>query len=145
MKLDMDLVRDIVLFVEAYYPRDHDGKPLEFLRLTDFPEHSIDKGELKYYVSMLMNEKILDYFPDHPIGQHLALTWDGHKFANEIRDPKWFAKIKKAIGKRQLTIASIRYTHQQLRKHADQIFVFWSTTAFWGIVSFFAWLFGFFG
>ena len=160
MKCDMDLVRDIMLFAENFDPADYydeatrEGTRHGSPQYADFPQYADTVSEHEFATTHLMlhNEQLLTtksyrgYLFTDP-------TWAGHHFLSEIRDPKWFAKIKKHIGDKHWCIKTIRATHTQLRKNADQIFVFWLTagltTGFWWLfgafVSFFAWLCGFFG
>jgi len=156
MKCDMDLVRDIMLFAENFDPADYyDEATREGIRhgspqYDDFPQYAdiVSEHEFATTHRMLHNEQFLTT-KSYEGYVFTDLTWAGHQFLNEIRDPKWFAKIKKRIGDKHWCIKTIRVTHTQLRENANQILVFWLTagltTCFWGIVSFFAWLFGFFG
>jgi len=159
MKCDMDLVRDIMLFAENFDPADYydevtrEGTRHGSPQFSDFPQYAdiVSEHEFATTHTMLHNEQLLTmksyrgYVFTDP-------TWAGHQFLNEIRDPKWFEKIKKAIGDKPWAIKTIRFTHKKLRTNADQVFVFWFTacltTCFWwmfgAVGGFFAWFFGFF-
>jgi len=143
MERKMDLLRDILLFVEAYYPENHGGKELLGLRLCDFPGHSITKETLDDHVSMLINAKVLTMLQTRHRGQILAITLEGYDFLDEIRDPKWFEKIKKAVGTDSWTINAMREAHKRLRKQADMVIgICVATTVNWAI-GIIAWFFGY--
>jgi hypothetical protein len=141
-----------MLFVEAYYPKDHGGKDLRRLTPDMFPEWVGQDGfrdKFFDHVNMLFEEKMLYMMETQYRGKVLYPTWAGYDFIDEIRDPKWFAKIKKAIGSRPWTIAIIRKTNRQLWKAAERIAgIIEGTIANWIlaiIAAGIAWFFGFFG
>ncbi|MHB9881060.1 DUF2513 domain-containing protein [Pacificimonas sp. ICDLI1SI03] len=97
MKLDKDLVRDILLAVEA--DTDH---PYKFFSL-DFEGHS--KREIAYHVMQLHEAGFLeaanlchsgadgfDWQPKH-------LTYRGHEFLDSIRDPEIWQRTKSGAEK----------------------------------------------
>lgn len=103
MKRDMDLVRDLVLKLEA--------KVLP-AGATDFldpwgPELAVEgytPEQVFYHMGLIDNAGFIDHNTDHGM-QHFAysgLTWSGHDFADSVREPEiWHATkegAKKAGG-----------------------------------------------
>jgi len=166
MEKNLDLVRDIMLYVEAYYPHKNGGKDLKKLTPDMFPEWVGREGfrDMFYdHVNMLFEEKLLYMLKtSNGRGEVINPTFKvGYDFIDEIRDPKWFAKIKKAIGDKPWTISYVREIRKELwdssiKRAANlTVNVIYATsitgTAFiiyWasvGIQKFITWFFGFFG
>jgi hypothetical protein len=146
-----------MLYVEAYYPHKNGGKDLKKLTPDILPEwvgREWYRDMFFAHVSMQYNKKMLYMLKTYNNrGEIVNPTFAGYDFLDEIRDPKWFAKIKKAIGDEPWTIALIRQTHNQLiegiaKKIANTIifsvllFLSWLTV---GMTAGIAWFFGFFG
>lgn len=103
MKRDMDLIRDLVLKLEAL---DLSAAATAFLDPWG-PELLVDgftPDQVFYHLRLLDNAGFIDHHSDHGI-QHFAfsgLTWHGHDFADSVRDSAvWHAtkeEAKKAGG-----------------------------------------------
>ena len=92
MKRDMDLVRDILLAVEA-----STGDPRGRVEL------SIDgreRLEVAYHVQLLADAGLLDAIERNTMGPSgydwwpTRLTWYGHEFLDIVRDPEIWAKTR---------------------------------------------------
>lgn len=92
MKRDMDMVRSILLAVEAN-PTD------EPMREIDVPECSQD--ELVYHLSLVYDAGFINALTSGGLkGGHIAplsLTWSGHEYLEVIRDNAIWSKTKKTI------------------------------------------------
>ena len=99
MEKNLDLIRDIMLFVEAYYPHKNGGKDLRKITPDMFPEWVGREGfrdMLFDHVTLLFDEKLLYKMKTINRGEVINPTFAGYDFIEEIRDPKWFAKNQKS-------------------------------------------------
>lgn len=110
MRLNQECVRDVILYIES------ETKPCTSLSLNDFyrpidGEYIInkrlqkyDQETLEYTLMKLAETKYIDGDPsltgeNHLIGYTIrALSWNGHKFADTIRDPKIWKNTKKVLS-----------------------------------------------
>ena len=95
MQRDMDLVRNILLKIEA-------GKNVAMNDLSKTACTNEDK--LGYHIKMLVNEACLltgiDVSScDGPEWIHLDLTWHGHEFLDSVRDPEIWRRTKEGAAK----------------------------------------------
>jgi hypothetical protein len=94
MKRDMDLVREILLAVEA-----SEESPLGW---TDVEIEGRSREEISYHIALLDESKLLiaqdlsDYDSYHYAVKRL--TWDGHEFLDTTRDPTIWGKTKEGAG-----------------------------------------------
>lgn len=92
MKRDPDLVRDILLAIEA--------TPKDSLMKEVLPDR--DQREVNYHLIMLAEAGYIRFEasrsssnPDRLIEVWpFGLTWDGHDFLDTVRDPKIWAQTK---------------------------------------------------
>jgi hypothetical protein len=119
MKLDKDLVRDILLAVEA---SDHD--PVVWMTL-DVPGHTLQ--ELSYHVQLLdeagyleaQNLSSMDGYEWQP----KRLTYQGHEFLDTVRDPEMWRRTKEMATKAGVASVSalfqvgVAMTKQKLAEH----------------------------
>ena len=95
MKRDMDLVRELLLRLEALPIRR--GGIVHIPATADeisVPGH--DVAEIEYHLSQLVKAGFIDeggLRPSEGIGFR-SLTWEGHDFLDSVRDPKVWAKTK---------------------------------------------------
>jgi hypothetical protein len=94
MKRDMDLIREILLGIEAY-PESyaHDLK-------LNFPNHSED--EVSYHLRLLLDAGMIDAKCLQSMGEPdewaiKGMTWAGHEFLEASRDDSRWNKAKKII------------------------------------------------
>lgn len=113
MKRDMDLVRSILLDLEARTPnlanKEDFGYSLELAATT----LSTTKEELVYHLVLLFEAGLIDGWAlrglDHPIGKALRLdsdyvfhvvprhlTWEGHEFLESVRADEIWKQTKGA-------------------------------------------------
>ena len=95
MKRDMDLIRDLLLEIEA----KHDGSGRAVKISTD----DRSQAEVTEHLFMI-NEAGLIEAKDasHLQGRNilvLRMTWAGHEFLDGIRDPKVWAETKEGVKK----------------------------------------------
>lgn len=89
MKRDMDLIRDLLLAIEA------SPKP----ELPEPPELDGRSADVvMYHVRMLREAGLIDALDTSDMGgefyQELSLNWHGHEFLDDIRDPEIWSKTK---------------------------------------------------
>ena len=95
MKRDMDLIRAILLEVEA----------MDFSGTGEIPELELDgwDGHLVYgHARLLRNAAYLDvtFTAGSPPGMHvIGLTWQGHELLDSIRDDGVWAAVKAKVAK----------------------------------------------
>ncbi|MHB9075683.1 MAG: DUF2513 domain-containing protein [Desulfobaccales bacterium] len=94
MKRDMDLIRQILLAIEAYPESDaYDLK-------LSFPAYSED--EVSYHLKLLLeagmiDAKCLQAYEEPDEWAIRGLTWTGHEFLEASRDDSRWNKAKKII------------------------------------------------
>lgn len=89
-KRDMDLIRTIMLHVEALEPGHHlHESVVEAIAQAGTPADSIN-----YHLILLRGAGYLDMSPNYTIG---GLTWAGHDFLDAVRDPDVWAKTKERV------------------------------------------------
>ena len=95
MKRNMDLVRSILLAIE----RDH-TEPFEEVSLV-FDGHSAE--EVSYHVQLMVEAGLIHGEDYSTLGNYewaaQSLTWTGHEFLDNVRDPDVWAKTKDGAKK----------------------------------------------
>jgi len=107
MKRDMDLIRDLLLFVESEPGFDGNHGFVPNVPSEVGSTHSTK--EISYHLDLLMKEGFLSGMPrlaKTPIIS--GLTWKGHEFLDDIRDPSIWDKTKeRAKGLTSIGLAFI--------------------------------------
>ena len=93
-KRDMDLVRTILLGVEK------DGTPaLRQMPVVD----GVDKSIVAYHIQMMLEAGLVSAIDASSISAknylEISLTWEGHEFLENIRDPEVWRKTKAGAAK----------------------------------------------
>lgn len=95
MKRDLDLVRSILVYVE----KAGDEVDAEDLVTDSWPFETV-----AYHIRLMAHHGLVDLSDDarDMNGETLSLavsglTWDGQDYLDVIRDPKVWAKVKKAV------------------------------------------------
>jgi Hypothetical protein (DUF2513) len=88
---DMDLIRDILLRVDDD-PRLDGTHFVAFDKLDDFPGHSVQ--EVTYHADLLFEAGLVKGSSGSEVPLISKLTWDGHEFVANTRDPGIWAKVK---------------------------------------------------
>jgi hypothetical protein len=100
MKRNMDLVRELLLRIEAQHIPV--GSAL-FLMFDQPPLKTAGENvdEIAYAVRMIEDAGFVDLTPTQPaVGVGLrGLTWSGHEFLDSVRDPKIWLETKEAASK----------------------------------------------
>jgi len=93
MKRDMDLVRDLLLFIEND-PRLDGTLWLSPQKPQDVgvTNHSIE--EVAYHLTMLVEAGFVKGNTGMEMPAICKLTWNGHEFMDDIRDPDIWDKTK---------------------------------------------------
>ena len=94
---NMDLIREVLLKIEENSEMDGTRSFMleqpEQLGITGYPVE-----EVAYHVKLLIKEKLLDGDArGYSIGIVRSLTWDGHEFLDNIRDPGIWGNVKKRL------------------------------------------------
>ena len=94
MKRDMELARTIMLRLEAIPENSCLSAPAEDLGLTDHPVEKV-----RYHLKLLVGAGFLDGEP-YLSGEFgvKAITWRGHEFLDDTRDPTIWTKAKERAG-----------------------------------------------
>jgi len=94
MKRDMDLVRDLVLYIEAdeTWP-----KSIQNIEIEGYGNDGI-----QYHLFLMQEAGLIQGCDVSTRGHHnmavLRLTWEGHEFATNARNPSNWDKLKRALG-----------------------------------------------
>lgn len=95
MKRDMDLVREILLKVEEQ--TDDPRKPAEIV----IEGHSAEA--ISYHVMLLAEARLVEAVDFSHMTRHLwrpqRLTWAGHEFLDDVRDPEIWRRTKEGAQK----------------------------------------------
>ena len=95
MERDMDLIRDILLKVAA--DPELDGSRFKVFETSDFGGHS--QAQIAYHIDLLFEAEFVKGVAtlDAPSPGISRLTWEGHEFADNIRDPGVWKNVKERI------------------------------------------------
>ena len=96
MKRDMDLIRDILLYIEK--SSDPDG--VSGIEISGYNSH-----EITYHVNLLIQAGLITADVQTFSGGHIRisfaqLTWPGHEFLNATRDNTVWKKVKGEISEK---------------------------------------------
>lgn len=101
MKLNHECVRDSLLVIESELPLNSMTRLSDFEKIPALTSYSRD--ELLYCLSKLLEAEFI-----HAKGIRVAeglqdifiqeLTWNGHAFLDNVRDPKVWEKVKEKIS-----------------------------------------------
>jgi hypothetical protein len=93
MQRDMELIREILLWVESH--PELDG--MHFAEVTEeaFPEHSAQ--ELQYHLNLLFDEGFVNGMKGGETSLVSKLTWKGHEFLDDTRDPSVWEIVKQRM------------------------------------------------
>lgn len=102
MKLNQDCVRSVMLFIEDKYEFGTFLYLDNFLNAKELRDYKPE--EIKYVLAKLsetnyLHDRIKWINNDIAYYSTGALTWDGHKFLDTIRDKKVWSKTKKITNK----------------------------------------------
>jgi Hypothetical protein (DUF2513) len=111
MKRDMNLVRDLLLKLEAWPQR---GQSIAMIEPHDerlaVPETTVD--EIAYHLRLIREQGFLDSPGSQPLSGGITfrgLTWEGHDFLDTVRDDRVWKKTMadaQAVGGWTLDILS---------------------------------------
>lgn len=94
MRLNHDCIRDILLYVEENITYDIESVDVENL-ISKFSS-KYDKDTINYHIRQIGNASLVEkvfYSEDSP--KFISdLTWEGHEYIDNIRDPKVWTKLK---------------------------------------------------
>ena len=122
MERNMDLIRDILLKVAA--DPELDGSCFKIFNTADFEGHS--QEEIAYHVDLLFEADFVKGVAtlDAPAPAISRLTWEGHEFADNIRDPGVWANVKERIkglpGVAITVLAQLALAEMKKRLHLDK-------------------------
>lgn len=107
MKRDMDLTRDLLLFIEANPKMD--GSREFYFNETEsmgFNEYSID--EISYHLALLVEAGFVDGAATSAVPCTIRrLTWEGHEFLDNIKNDDIWSKTKERISGLKSTALSV--------------------------------------
>lgn len=115
MKRDMDLIREILLKIEAA----NEPAMEELLREGGTAE---DLEALSYNLGLLVDHGFVTGVEAHTLAAKnwfsLALTWNGHEFLDDIREPTIWKKTKE--GASAVGSASLQFMWELAKGYAKQ-------------------------
>lgn len=91
---DMDLIRDILLRVEAD-PKLEGTDWMPFDKASEFPGHSLK--EIQYHADLLIESGMLNGNASGDVPMISRLTWNGHEFLDSIRNPEIWQRVKERV------------------------------------------------
>ena len=97
MKRDMNLVREILIRLEPLDAHAHKAVRLVVgITPLDIPNYSTD--EVIYHLLIMTQGGLINSgginIAKNTMDQYFGLSWDGHEFLDEVRDPKKWAKLQ---------------------------------------------------
>lgn len=100
MKLNNECVRDILLSVEEIPLNSYadENSILSFRHLQNYDAETITYAVLKLLEANYLNGTSQYFFSGVAFTVD-SLTWEGHKFLDNIRDPKIWKETKRATSK----------------------------------------------
>ncbi|MDY7099222.1 MAG: DUF2513 domain-containing protein [Pseudomonadota bacterium] len=87
MKRDMDLVREMLLWME-----DHEDR---LILVNEFKVFCDDSELTLGHIGILKSGGLID----EPQKGLLGVTWEGHEFLDKVRDPEIWTKTKEGASK----------------------------------------------
>jgi hypothetical protein len=100
VKLDLDLVRELALFLEA--KETTKGVPWDEISIPEWSAHQIGYHLVRMYEAGYINGEVVRSKSTHEriISVHpFDLTWEGHQFLETVRDPVVWRKTKEGAKK----------------------------------------------
>lgn len=100
MKLNQDCVRSTLLELEEKLPFNQSLSHKELLEFSSIKNYS--KDEVFYCLQKLKETNFIDmdiYHNNTPTYDINSITWDGHKFLDNIRDDQVWANTKSIVSK----------------------------------------------
>jgi len=100
MKRNMDLIRDILLYVEDC----ENGNPN--LRFSTLPEQfsKFDRFVLLEHGLLLIKRNLMEAIDTDDGFLHMRLTWDGHEFLGNAREQEVWNAAKKVAGQASFAV-----------------------------------------
>lgn len=118
MKRDMDLVRDILLAIEKDSRFDGSG--------WHQPDDPADLGltqctyeQLAYHLTLLIEAELVEGKTAMRMPMINRLTWQGHEFVSDVRDPVVWRKTKD--GAKMAGNAGIQFAWQIAKAYGKQV------------------------
>jgi len=107
MKRDMDLVRDILLYVENCDKGNPD------LDLFNLPEQflNFDRHVLQEHVFLTMERNLIQTTDTDHGFLNMRLLWDGHEFLANAREPEVWNAAKESAGHLSFGVFANVLTH----------------------------------
>lgn len=115
MKLNHDLVRDILLFVESH--QTSDNMDIGASRLVEVSnKYHVIFEETQYTMERIEEARFIKYMPDMLETYIIeSITWNGYEFLDNVCDPTIWKKTKQPASKLSLVsipiIAAIAIQH----------------------------------
>ena len=122
MKMDMDLIREILMKIELEH---------KYSALYNIEIEGYDKTSIVYHCKLLYQANMIDQYESLPCEDDIysfgvgALTWEGNDFLNKIRDNSIWNKTKKVIINKALpiTVGSIKQIATSIISTTTQVIV----------------------
>lgn len=114
MKLNIDCVRDVLLYLEENITMDNNNRiiPVSFKTVKTVLQNKYEENDIIYAISKLLDTRYIIGYIDKTNGRYKItgsindITWEGHEFLNSIRPQTIWEATKENASK--LGISSIR-------------------------------------
>jgi hypothetical protein len=95
MKRDMDLIRELLLKLEAF-PMRMGGIATISPDADEIAVPGYDSAQIDYHLGQIRRAGFIDEGGSRPMSGigFRCLTWEGHDFLDSVRDPKIWTKTK---------------------------------------------------
>ncbi|WP_374545055.1 DUF2513 domain-containing protein [Rhodoblastus sp.] len=96
MKRDMDLIRELLLKLEAL-PMRPGGVVTISPDAEEIAVAGHDVEQIEYHLSLILEAGLIEQLDVHPMFgiSFRRLSWQGHDFLDSVRDPRIWEKTKK--------------------------------------------------
>ena len=105
---DMDMIRDILVLIND--GPEYDGtREFTYSNSEEFGISNHSTEEVAYHLALLINAGFVDGAVLHGVPMHVIrqLTWNGHEFLDNIRDPGIWNKTKERLAGLQSAALSV--------------------------------------
>lgn len=105
MKRDMDLIRSLLLTIEALPPREVEAESFRF--------EGVDRATIREHVRLLIEQGLVEgevsqqsvsMLPGGTWARIRRITWAGHEYLDSVRNEKAWSKIKEAARDRGVSL-----------------------------------------
>ena len=94
MKRDMDLIRNLLFFIE-----DGENRDVAFYTIRNEFTKELNEEVIELHIDILKDKNLITISDEHHLGEVYRLTSEGFDFIETIRDDKIWLKAKNIVKK----------------------------------------------